>query len=64
MKATTALLYERLIHLRRRYRRENRIANGLIDSAPFVDAALLLVLFFVISHVVVRHPGVVVDLPE
>ncbi len=64
MKATTTPLYERLIHLRRRFRKENRIANGLIDSAPFVDIALLLFLFFVVSHMVVLHPGIVVDLPE
>ena len=64
MKATTAPLYERLIHLRRRFRKENRIANGLIDSAPFVDVALLLLTFFMVSHVVILNPGVVVDLPE
>ena len=64
MKATTAPLYERLIHLRRRYRQENRIANGLIDSAPFVDLVLLLVLFLAVGHTVIRHPGVLVDLPE
>jgi biopolymer transport protein ExbD len=64
MKATTGPLYDRIINLRRKYHSENRIANGLIDSAPFLDIALLLFLFFIVARIVVLQPGIVVDLPE
>ncbi len=64
MKATTGPLYDRIINLRRNFRKKNRIANGLIDAAPFIDLTLLLVLFFVIARVVVLQPGIELNLPE
>jgi biopolymer transport protein ExbD len=64
MKATTGPLYERIIHMRRVFRKENRIANGLIDSAPFIDVVLLFFLFFHAGHLIVLQPGMTIDLPE
>ncbi len=63
MKATTGPLYERLIYLRRRYRQENRLASGLLDSGPFINVALLLFMFFVLNTPFVLQPGVRLDLP-
>ena len=64
MKASTGPLYDRIINLRRKYHKDNRIANGLIDSAPFIDVALLLFMIFILARVVVVQPGIAVDLPE
>ncbi|NCD32173.1 MAG: biopolymer transporter ExbD [Spartobacteria bacterium] len=64
MKASTGPLFERIIHLKRKYRQENRIANGLIDSAPFIDLALLLFLFFMLTHMMILRPGIKLELPE
>jgi len=64
MKATTGPLYERIIHMRRTFHKENRIANGLIDSAPFLDAGLLVFLFFFIAHIAALRPGIHIELPE
>ena len=64
MKATTGPLYERMLRMRRVFRKENRIANGLIDVAPFVDIAMLLFLFFFIGRLLVLQPGIPIELPE
>lgn len=64
MKATTGPLYERLISLRRHYRRKNRIANGMMDAVPLVDIALLLFGFFVLGSDFVLQPSIEIDLPE
>ncbi len=64
MKATTGPLYDRIINLRRNYHSTNRIANGLIDAAPFIDLALMLLLFFILAKVVVLQPGLEMSLPE
>jgi biopolymer transport protein ExbD len=56
-------LYERVSHLRRKYRPENRVARGMVDAAPLVDIALLVFLFFLVSSSFVIQPGVRMTLP-
>ena len=64
MKTTTGSLYDRIIKLKRKFRQENRIANGLLDAVPLVDIALLLFIFFIVNSSLVLRPGVVVKLPS
>ena len=42
----------------------NRIARGLVNSGPWIDMALLTVLFVLVGSKIILQPGVVVALPE
>lgn len=64
MKTSTTPLYERVINLKRRFRQENRIANGLLDAIPLVNLGLLLLMFFLVNNAAYLQPGIVVKLPE
>ena len=50
--------------LRTRYRPEAPILRGLIGAAPWLNAALLVVMFLWLTFPYVQQPGVVVQLPE
>jgi len=46
-----------------RYQPQRRVRRGLIDAAPLVDVALLVLLFFVVNASFVVQPGVRLNLP-
>ena len=48
----------------RQYRPPNRISRGMVSVAPWVNLALLLLLFYMINAPFILQPGVRVDLPE
>ena len=48
----------------RRYRLDNRISRGMVTAAPWVNLALLVVLYILLSAPNVRQPGLLVRLPE
>lgn len=48
----------------RRYRPANRLAGGLVSSAPWVNFALLLAMYLYFLAPNVLQPGVAVQLPE
>ncbi len=50
--------------LRTRYRPRNRIGQGLISAAPWVDVVLLLIFFTLLDSKMVLQPGFVIELPE
>ncbi|MFC1497680.1 biopolymer transporter ExbD [Verrucomicrobiota bacterium] len=60
-----AKLRERTVSgLRTRFYPKNRIGQGLISVAPWVDVVFLVVFFLMVSFRFVLQPGFVVDLPE
>ena len=46
------------------YRPPNRLNRGLVTMAPWVDAALLMVFFLIVTSRFVLQPGIRIRLPE
>ena len=56
-------MQDRLFHLRRRYQPRRRMDRHFMDIAPWVDVALLVMLYFMIHAPFVLRPGIELDLP-
>ncbi len=54
---------ERLFHLRPVFRQRQPLAGGLLDTTPWVDVILLIVLVFIVQTATLKKPGLQVDLP-
>ena len=50
--------------LRARYRPEAPLGHGLVGSAPWINAVLLVLLYLWLTWPYVLQPGVIVQLPE
>jgi biopolymer transport protein ExbD len=50
--------------LRDRYRIENRLCRGLVVTAPWISAVLLVVGYLLLTSPFVLQPGVIIQLPE
>lgn len=60
-----AVVSEEGLRLRTRYNPRNRIGQGLIAAAPWLDFTLLVLFYLLLAHArLVLQPGVVVDLPS
>lgn len=64
MQAQIPLLRDRLFHLRRQFRPLQRSAGGLLETAPWIDVVLLLLLFVITQSATLKKPGLQVNLPE
>ncbi|MBU0676933.1 MAG: biopolymer transporter ExbD [Verrucomicrobia bacterium] len=57
-------VYQRLTHLRRKYRPHLKRARGPIDAVPLVDVALIILLFVMMNSAFVLQPSIPLRLPE
>jgi biopolymer transport protein ExbD len=63
MRPSTALAYENLTCLRRRFLRKARVDRGLALGIPLLNLVLLLFFFHLVNTASVLQPGVTVQLP-
>lgn len=63
MTAEVSNVRGQLFYLRRRFRTQRRSAGGLLDSAPWIDVVLIVILFFMTQTATLKKPGVQVELP-
>lgn len=58
-------VYEQFLNIKERFRRENKITNGLLDIiVPLVNIAMLLFMFWLTQAPFIVQPGVKINLPE
>jgi biopolymer transport protein ExbD len=63
MSTQVSIVRDQLFYFRRRFRQHQRMAGGLLDSAPWVDVVLLIILFMITQTATLKKPGLQVDLP-
>jgi len=63
MQAKTPPIKDRLFHLRSHFRPIQRTAGGLLETAPWVDVVLLVMLFVITQSATLKKPGLQVNLP-
>ena len=56
-------IQDRIFNLRRRFRPRAGIARGLLDSTPWIDVMLLVILFVITQSATIKKPGLQVQLP-
>jgi biopolymer transport protein ExbD len=64
MSTQVSIVREQLFYLKRRFRPNQRLAGGLLDSAPWIDVVLLVILFMITQTATLKKPGLRVDLPQ
>jgi len=63
MSTQVSIVRDQLFYFRRRFRQNQRLAGGLLDSAPWIDVVLLVILFMITQTATLKKPGLQVDLP-
>ncbi len=63
MSTQVSIVREQLFYLKRRFRPNQRLAGGLLDSSPWIDVVLLVILFMITQTATLKKPGLRVDLP-
>ncbi len=63
MPSEVSIVREQLFYLRRRFRPQQRLAGGLLDSAPWIDMVLIVILFMITQTATLKKPGLQVNLP-
>ncbi|MBL7114752.1 MAG: biopolymer transporter ExbD [Kiritimatiellae bacterium] len=63
MKVRRGVVAPTVSGLRTRYVPKNRINQGLVSVAPWLDVILVLIMFVLFNGTLVLHPGVVMDMP-
>lgn len=56
-------LRDRLFHLQSRFRPTQRSAGGFLETAPWIDVVLLVLLFVMTQSATLKKPGLQVNLP-
>lgn len=64
MQVQSLSTQNRLFHLRREFRPQQRGAGGLLEVTPWIDVVLLLILFIIMQSATLKKPGLQVNLPS
>ncbi|HMO52347.1 MAG TPA: biopolymer transporter ExbD [Kiritimatiellia bacterium] len=63
MSSEVQSVRERMFHLRPVFRSRRRLAGGWIETTPWIDAVLLVLVVFMTQTATLKKPGLQVDLP-